>query len=84
MKYDLGDCLLYERLKEIGMTPQELADKLGWHVQQVSDYQAGRKRMSLATAISVADTIECDVRKIYKLIPIKVSERRRRQTKKNS
>lgn len=89
MKYELGSCFLQDLLDKKGWSQQDLADRMGWQRQQVSDYCTNtdrRKRMSLATAISVADTLGVDIRQLYELkpVPIKPIEPRRKRLKKTS
>lgn|GEM_PF-1573945 len=72
MKYVLGDCNLPQLLKEIGWINQDLADKMGWSRQQVSNYCTGEKKMSVATLFSVADTMGIDPRRLYEFIEIPI------------
>ena len=68
MAFVIGKCLLPIRLKECGMTQQELADKLGMKEQQISDYVHKRKVMSLKTAINVAAVLKCHIDDLYERI----------------
>ncbi|WP_327204791.1 hypothetical protein [Paenibacillus sp. DMB20] len=43
MKFDLGRCLLHERLDEAGMTAAELSRKLKYKPERVSDYIENKK-----------------------------------------
>lgn len=76
MKYKLGACNLPALLKEIGWINQDLADRLGWKRQQVSDYCTEKKKMSVATLYSVADTMGIDPRRIYDLISVPVKPKK--------
>lgn len=65
MAYKPGRCLLHLRLKQAGMTPQSLADKLGMDRQQVSNYANKVKVMSLSTAKTIATAIGCSIEDLY-------------------
>lgn len=69
MKYDLGRCLLHDRLHESGMTIAELAATLLYRQERLLDYMDNKRMMPLKTAITIADTIGCDVKNLYELIP---------------
>lgn len=68
MKYELGRCLLEDRLLESGMTKEELAQALLYKPARLSDYMENKRIMPLKTAISIADTLGCEVSKLYELI----------------
>ncbi|MCA0756005.1 helix-turn-helix transcriptional regulator [Paenibacillus sp. N4] len=67
MKRELGGCLLEQRLAERGMSRQELASALLMKPERIDDYIENKRIMPLKTAISVADTLHCDVRELYEL-----------------
>ncbi|MDF2815142.1 MAG: helix-turn-helix domain protein [Paenibacillus sp.] len=69
MKYELGRCLLHERLVESGQTKEQLAQALLYKPERLSDFMENKRVMPLQVAISIADTIGCDVRDLYELIP---------------
>jgi plasmid maintenance system antidote protein VapI len=69
MKYDLGRCLLSERLQEANMTVNDLAFALHYKPEKVSDFLENKRLMPLKTALSIADTIGCEVRDLYEMIP---------------
>lgn len=71
MKYELGRCLLLERLNEYGKTKEQLTQALLYKPERLSDFMENKRVMPLQIAISVADTIGCDVRDLYELIPTK-------------
>jgi plasmid maintenance system antidote protein VapI len=68
MKYELGRCLLGERLLESGMSGEELARTLLYKPERISDFMENKRVMPLKVAISIADTIGCGVRDLYELI----------------
>ncbi|MDO7907709.1 XRE family transcriptional regulator [Paenibacillus sp. JX-17] len=69
MKYELGRCLLNERLIESGKSPEWLAKKLLFKPERVYDFIESKRVMPLKIAISIADSIGCDVHDLYELIP---------------
>ncbi|MFC5471545.1 helix-turn-helix domain-containing protein [Cohnella suwonensis] len=69
MKYELGRCLLEDRLLESGKTKDELARDLLYKPERLSDYIERKRVMPLQTALSIADTLGCEVSELYELIP---------------
>ncbi|MGF9697759.1 XRE family transcriptional regulator [Paenibacillus sp. MABNR03] len=69
MKFELGRCLLNERLKESGKSAEWLAIDLLFKPERVYDFIENKRVMPLKVAISIADSIGCDVRDLYELIP---------------
>lgn len=70
MKFELGRCLLQERLDERGMSRESLAWALLYKPERLSDYIENKRLMPLKTAISIADTVGCPVTGLYELIPV--------------
>ncbi|MFD0712983.1 helix-turn-helix domain-containing protein [Paenibacillus sp. GCM10027626] len=70
MKFELGRCLLHERLVEYGITIEELTQALLYKRERISDFIENKRIMPLKTAISIADTIGCTVSELYELIAI--------------
>ena len=70
MQYELGRCFLQDILDKKGWSQQDLADRMGWDRRKVSEYCTARRKMSLATAFSVADTLKVDIRQLYELKPL--------------
>ncbi|MDD9267534.1 helix-turn-helix domain-containing protein [Paenibacillus sp. GCM10023248] len=70
MKYDLGRCLLSERLQQSGISVGELAHALHYKPQKLSDFAENKRIMPLKSAISIADTLGCDVKDLYELITL--------------
>jgi plasmid maintenance system antidote protein VapI len=68
MKFELGRCLLHERLLESGITKEELAKALLYKPERLSDFMENKRVMPLKIAISIADTIGCGVSELYELI----------------
>lgn len=71
MKYELGRCLLDERLLEAGISKDELSRILRYKPERLSDFVENKRVMPLKTAISIADTIGCEARSLYELIQSK-------------
>jgi transcriptional regulator with XRE-family HTH domain len=62
----------------VGMTQQQLADKVGIKFQQIQKYETGMNRVSASRLWDIADAWACRSRSSSKAWP-KVSSRRRRQ-----
>lgn len=69
MKFELGRCLLKERLMESGKSAEWLAKELLFKPERVYDFMENKRVMPLKVAISIADSIGCDVHALYELIP---------------
>lgn len=69
MKFELGSCLLNERLMESGKSAVWLAKELLFKPERIYDFIDNKRVMPLKVAISIADSIGCDVRALYELIP---------------
>ncbi|GAB1154358.1 hypothetical protein YWY31_03830 [Paenibacillus illinoisensis] len=69
MKFELGRCLLNDRLVEAGKSAEWLANELLFKPERVYDFMENKRVMPLKIAISIADSIGCDVRALYELIP---------------
>lgn len=68
MKFELGKCLLEQRLLESGMTREQLAKSLLFKPERIADYIDNKRVMPLKIAISIADTIKCEVPQLYELV----------------
>ncbi|AWB44773.1 transcriptional regulator [Paenibacillus sp. CAA11] len=69
MKYELGSCLLQQRLGQAGLSIQALAAELKIRPERLMDYMEDRRVMPLKTALSIAATLNCDPSDLYELIP---------------
>lgn len=67
MKFELGRCLLRERLVESGVTLDELSRTLQYKPERLSDFMDNKRVMPLKVALSIADTLRCDVTELYEL-----------------
>jgi plasmid maintenance system antidote protein VapI len=74
MKFELGRCLLDERLHESSMTLEHISQILFYKPERISDFMENKRVMPLKIAISIAATIGCDVKDLYELIPIENHE----------
>lgn len=63
--YDVGKCLLADRLSQTRMTQQELADALGVTRQQIFTYTSNTRMMSLRTAKNIAAILNCEIGELY-------------------
>lgn len=68
--YEVGKCLLQDRLKEARMSQQDLADKINMSKTQISDYIHNRRRMNLITAKNVSHAIGCAIDDLYEWIKV--------------
>lgn len=69
MRFKLGRCLLYERLMESGKSAEWLAKDLLLKPERVYDFIENKRVMPLKIAIAIADSISCDVRALYEIVP---------------
>jgi plasmid maintenance system antidote protein VapI len=67
VKYKLGRCMLRERLDDAGMASEDLAERLMYKPERLSDYMDNKRIMPLSVALSIADTLGCEVRHLYEL-----------------
>lgn len=77
MFYDVGRCLLSDKLLQARMSQQELAEHLGITRQQIHSYTSNTKIMSLPTAKNIASVLKCDIEDLYEWEPVEVRKKRR-------
>ncbi|AEI44021.1 helix-turn-helix domain-containing protein [Paenibacillus mucilaginosus] len=70
MKLEARACLLQERLNERGLKVEELAGKLFYKPEKLYDYISMTRIMPLQVAVSIADTLGCEVRSLYEWVPV--------------
>jgi DNA-binding XRE family transcriptional regulator len=70
MRFNIGRCLLRERLKENRMSQQELADLVSIHKSSISEYASGKAKMELKTAKTIANALKCHIDDLYEWIPL--------------
>jgi DNA-binding XRE family transcriptional regulator len=75
--YDVGKCLLSDRLLQAHMSQQELAEKLGVSRQQINHYVKKKRIMTLPIAINIAAILNCNIDDLYEWIPVKSRIKRR-------
>jgi hypothetical protein len=68
MKIELGRCLLHERLLESSMTREQLAGALKYKPERLSDFIENKRVMPLQVAISISNTIGCEVKELYEIL----------------
>jgi transcriptional regulator with XRE-family HTH domain len=71
MAYRIGRCLLSKRLRLVGMTQTQLAERLGVQRQQVSRWARNEQGMSLESAYNVATILDCYMDDLFEWIPIR-------------
>jgi DNA-binding XRE family transcriptional regulator len=70
MAYQIGKCLLSERLRQVGMTQSELARRHGVSRQQVNKWATNKQFMSLETAKRIASILGLNkAEDLYEWIP---------------
>lgn len=69
MAYQIGKCLLSKRLRQVGMSQAQLAERLGVQRQQVSKWVRDEQGMSLESAKNVASILDCYIDDLYEWIP---------------
>lgn len=81
MRYELGDCRMLEMYKETNTGPKDVIERTGYSSSEVSDWAYNRKKMSLATALSICEAMGWDIFRLYELrkIPAKNERERIRQ-----
>ncbi|OMD29161.1 hypothetical protein BJP48_18900 [Paenibacillus odorifer] len=67
MAFLLGECLLLDRLKDVGMSQADFAKRLNCSRQYVGQLVSNKARMSLEFAINAADVLDCSVKSLYTL-----------------
>jgi DNA-binding XRE family transcriptional regulator len=75
--YDVGKCLLADRLLQARLSQQELAEKLGVTRQQINHYSTNRRTMTLPVAKNIAFILQCEIDDLYEWIPVKSRYKRR-------
>jgi len=75
--YEVGKCLLSDKLLQAKMTQQELADRLGVTRQQINSYARDRRIMTVPIAKNIASILNCDIEDLYTWIPVRARTKRR-------
>ena len=75
--YDVGKCLLSDKLLLARMSQQELADRINVTKQQIHSYVVGNRLMTLPIAKNIASVLHCEINDLYEWLP--VEERRKRR-----
>lgn len=71
MAFQLGECLLRQRIQESKYNQSELAKKLGISRQMITKYITGERKMSLEIAINISLLLNCQVTDLYILEIVK-------------
>lgn len=76
MKLEIGRCLLADRLLDLRLSHHKLASMLQYRTERVQDYMENKRVMPLKVAVSIADTLGCDVKELYEWVqPLPNKER---------
>lgn len=75
--YDVGKCLLSDRLLQSRMTQTDLADKLGITRQQINTYVTNRNIMTLPIAKNIAFVLNCEIDDLYVWERVNIRRKRR-------
>jgi transcriptional regulator with XRE-family HTH domain len=65
MRNKVGVCQLPRLLQRKGWTQQQLSERIGISVSQLSDYATNRRTMSLKNATVIAGALGCAVEDLY-------------------
>ncbi|KJD43428.1 helix-turn-helix domain-containing protein [Paenibacillus terrae] len=60
-----GRCLLKVRINEAGTTQSELARKIGYSRQQLSNWANNREKMSYEAAVLICRVLGCHAEDLY-------------------
>jgi transcriptional regulator with XRE-family HTH domain len=60
---------LVVRRKELGLTQQALADKVGLHQQNVSRFETGERRLDAVEFVDVAMALDLDPSELLRSVP---------------
>lgn len=72
MFYQIGRCLLSERLRQVEMTQSELAERLKVTRQQVNKWATNRQGMTLETAKNICGILDLErIDDLFEWIPSK-------------
>ncbi|UED78077.1 helix-turn-helix transcriptional regulator [Brevibacillus sp. DP1.3A] len=82
MSYQVGRCLLADRLKDAGMTPAELAEKLGMSLSQISEYIHNKRVMTLKNARTISEMLGCSMESMYEWIKVTPDVRKQNRRSK--
>ena len=53
------------RRKDLGMTQQQLADRLGWKVRRIESYEQGERVPPLESAMEIADALGATIEEVW-------------------
>jgi transcriptional regulator with XRE-family HTH domain len=60
---------LVARRKELGLTQQAVADRVGMHQQNVSRFETGERRLDAVELVDVAAALELDAAELIRQVP---------------
>lgn len=65
MLFKVGKCLLGGQLKQKGLTQSQLAEMTSIPKSQISEYVNNKHVMSLETAKTIANKLNCNIEELY-------------------
>jgi DNA-binding XRE family transcriptional regulator len=76
MYYQIGRCLLSDRLRHVGMTQSQLAERLNVSRQQVNKWATDRQGMTLETAKNICIILDLErIDDLFEWIPTRRSRK---------
>ena len=63
--FAVGKCLLADRLKKADLTQSELAEITNIPKSQISEYVNNKHTMSLITAYTISEALNCHIEDLY-------------------
>lgn len=75
--YDVGKCLLPDKLLQANMSQQELADRINVTKQQIHSYMVGNRLMTLPIAKNISSVLHCEINDLYEWLPVEERSKRR-------
>lgn len=75
--YNVGKCLLSDKLQQARMSQQELANILDVRRQQINHYVSGRRVMNLQIAKNIAAALNCNIEDLYEWELVEERDKRR-------
>jgi putative transcriptional regulator len=74
--FEVGKCLLADRLRKADLTQSELAELTSIPKSTISEYVNNKHTMSLVTAKTIAHTLNCSIDDLYQWKSVRGAKRR--------
>jgi len=65
LPYQVGKCLLSDRLRRKDWTQQQLAEKINVSKSTISDYVNDKRVMRVDIAKNISEVLDCDINDLY-------------------